>query len=110
MKTNFKEEEILWLIKTRARFWCQASNLIPNQNFNTNIWCINPVGAISMHFSSLHKGFMDYSDAIFEFMDGSLVIDSGKKYFAGIGGYFKDNENNYYSSFLVPHILNWCLW
>lgn len=62
----YKANEVIWLIKLRAKYWCQASNLLPPHNLYENIWFFSPANAISSHFNTLSKGLLDLSADLYE--------------------------------------------
>lgn len=55
---------------------------------------------MSNHFNSLQKGLLDWSDSLYRFTDGSMLLSSVNGRFAGMGGNFKDGNNNLLFIFL----------
>lgn len=105
-KKNYKVNEVLWLIKMRAKYWCQASNLLPSQNLNDNVWFLSPCDAISNHLNLLSKGLLDLSADLYGFSDGSLFLDQNNASLASMGGFLKDSNNQIVFLFSGPLKVN----
>ncbi|KAK1379693.1 hypothetical protein POM88_026437 [Heracleum sosnowskyi] len=95
MRTTRSGLQNLLLLRTYR--WCEAIRLLSNED--SNIWNINPVGAILRSNKIAKQANYKAQKGFYGFIDGSWRKTDEKEWSAGIGGYLHDANNNLFFFF-----------